>query len=133
MVFRCYSDIKEKICWRLYPCKNHGENITWEQWHVKIPLYIYRTDYEKLLLDYVTGIFPLTDPTNNEIAETFYPCFDTWIGKDDWNRMLKAMKAGLKRNNNRPSKQEKEFYNNFIEWVERELEWADIIVLDSNL
>jgi len=27
---------------------------------------------------------------------------------------------------------EKEFYENFVEWIEKELEWADIIVAEGN-
>ena len=133
MVFRCYSDITEKICWTLHPCKNFGENITWEQWHTKTPLYIFETDYNKLLWEFVAGIYPLKDPTSGAIIEAFDPCFDNWIGKDDWIKMLAAVKIKLKKSNDRPSKLENEFYNNFIEWIERELEWADIIVIDSNL
>lgn len=133
MVFRCFSDIKEKICWTLHPCTNYGEDITWEQWHTKMPLYIFQTDYEKLLLEFITEIYPIKDPANNKIIETFDPCFDNWIGKSDWNKILIEIKRKLQKNNNRPSKLEKEFYNNFIEWVEKELEWADIIVIDSNL
>ena len=133
MIFRCYSDIKEKICWTFHPCKNYGENITWEQWHTKIPLRIFGTDCDKLLQEYVTGIYPLKDPTDNKIIEVFDPCFDNWIGKEDWNKIINKIKDKLQRNNNRPSKSENEFYNNFLEWIEKELEWADIIVVDSNL
>ena len=133
MTFRCYSDIKEKICWTLHPCKNVGKNITWEQWHVKIPLYIFVSDYEKLLWEHVTKIYPLKEPINGEIIEAFDPCFDNWIGKDDWNKIIKVIKDKLIKVNNHLPRLEKEFYKNFLEWIERELEWADIIVIDSNL
>jgi len=133
MIFRCYSDVNEKICWTLYPCVNFGENITREQWHAKTPLYIFYADYEKLLKEYVTGIYPIINPTNNTVVEAFDPCFNNWIGKDDWKKIINEIKNKLQRNNNRPSKLEREFYNNFLEWIEKELEWADIIVIDSNL
>ena len=97
MVFRCYSDVKEQICWTLHPCKNFGENITWEQWHTKASLYIFKTDYEKLLWKCVTGVYPLKDPTNNEIVETFDPCFDNWIGKNDWNRIINEINVIIEK------------------------------------
>jgi len=131
MIFRCYSKSEEQICLQFYPCKNAGENITWEEWHSKRPLTIFATDYDKLL-EFICAIYPIKDPTNNEIAQTFDVCFGNWIGKEDWKKIIEKIKAVLKRNNNRPPKLEKEFYENFIEWVEKELEWADIIVVEGN-
>jgi hypothetical protein len=46
---------------------------------------------------------------------------------------IKSIEETLNRNHNRPSRLEKEFYYNFLAWLERELEWADIIIIDSNL
>ena len=133
MVFRCYSKVEEKICLKFFPCKNVGENITWEKRHEKKELTIFLTDYSQLLLEYICGIYPIKDPTNNETLESFDECFDNWIGKNDWERIIEKIKTKINENNNRPEKMEKEFYENFIEWIEKELEWSDIIVVDGNL
>jgi len=133
MIFRCYSKLDEKVCLQFFPCKNIGENITWDEWHDKKPLTIFLTDYKQLLLEYIHEIYPVKNPKNGEIMNSFDECFDNWIGKDDWKKIIGKIKEKLSRNNNRPSKIEKEFYENFIEWIEKELEWADIIVVEGNL
>src|SRR5215470_3492380 len=133
MVFRCYSETDEKICLKFFPCKNTGENMTWEEWHDKKPLTIYFTDYRKLLLEYISEIYPIKDITNNEIIQSFDECFDNWIGKNDWNKIIEKIKTKINENNKRILKIENEFYKNFIEWIENELEWADIIVAEGNL
>jgi predicted HAD superfamily phosphohydrolase len=133
MVFRCYSKYDEKICLRFFPCKNLGDDISLEELYTQIPLTVFVTDYVELLLEYITGIYPIKDITNDEIVQSFEECFDNWIGKDDWKKIIEKIKVKLNRNNNRPSKMEKEFYENFIEWIEKELDWADIIVVKGNL
>jgi len=141
MVFRCYSDIKEKICWTLHPFKSPIENYTRTDLNKTAHLVIFATDYEKLLLDYIEEIYPtknLHPPYPSEApSDDVQMCFDNtgenWIGKDDWNKITSKIKEKLQKSNNRPSKLEKEFYNNFLEWIEKELKWADIIVIDSNL
>ncbi len=133
MILRCYSNINDKICLEFYPCKNLGEDISWEEWHRKKPLTIFSEDYQKLLIDFLKELYPTKDPTNNEVVESFDVCFDNWIGKSDWLKIIKNITQRINKNNNRPTKLEKEFYENFIEWVEKELEWADIIVVEGNL
>ena len=86
-----------------------------------------------MLKEYVIKIYPIRDPTDNKVVETFDPCFDNWIGKEDWNKIINGIKNKLQGNNKQPPNLEREFYNNFLEWIEKELEWADIIVIDSNL
>jgi hypothetical protein len=89
MVFRCYSQANEKICWSFHPCKNIADYSSWKRTDLNKPpqLIVFQTDYEKLLWDYVTGIYPIADPVNNEIIQSFDPCFDNWIGKDDWRKI----------------------------------------------
>lgn len=133
MVFRCYSKTDEKICLQFFPYKNTGKNIRWEEWHSKNQLTVYFTDYRQLLIEYICEIYPIKEPRNNEIIQSFDECFDNWIGKDDWKKILERIKKKVNENNNRPSKIEKEFYENFMEWIEKELEWADIIIVEGNL
>lgn len=133
MVFRCYSKSDEKICLQFFPCKSVTEKITWDEWHSKRSLTVYLTDYNQLLLEYIRGIYPIKNPTNNEMIQEFDECYDNWIGKDDWEKIIEKMKLNMKRNNNRPKKIEIEFYENFIEWIEKELECSDIIIVKGNL
>ena len=133
MIFRCYSKVDEKICLKFFPCKNIGKDITWEEWHKKIPLTVFFTDYRQLLLEHICGIYPVKDQTNGEIVQSFDECFDNWLGKEDWKKIIESIKGKINRNNNRLSKIEKEFYENFIEWIEKKLEWANIIVIEGNL
>lgn len=84
-------------------------------------------------LDYISEIYPVKDPTNNEMIDSFDECFDNWIGKSDWIKIIEIIKQRINQNNSRLSKLEKEFYENFIEWIENKIEWADIIVVDGNL
>ena len=83
MVFRCYSKTDEKICLQFFPYKNTGKNIRWEEWHSKNQLTVYFTDYRQLLIEYICEIYPIKEPRNNEIIQSFDECFDNWIGKDD--------------------------------------------------
>jgi hypothetical protein len=133
MVFRCYSNFEEKICLEFFPCKNTVANITWEEWHSKKSLVVFFTDYRKLLIDYICEIYPIKDITNNTTVKSFDECFDNWIEKNYWVKILEKIKIRMNANSNRLSKMEKEFYNNFVEWIEKELEWADIIVVEGNM
>jgi Zn-finger nucleic acid-binding protein len=56
-----------------------------------------------------------------------------WIGKGEWKKVIEKIKAAIKRNNNRPPKMERAFYENFLEWIEKKLEQANIIMVEGNL
>jgi hypothetical protein len=131
MELRCNADKKEKICLLFFPCEDKGEKITWEEWHKVEPLVVYDTDWD-LLLSHFYKVFPITDPTNafGEIQDSFDHCFDNWIGKNDWLRIIKSIKNNL---NSIEIEKEIQFFNKFICWIEKQLDWADIIVIDSNL
>ncbi len=132
MIFRCHSELNEEIRLTFYPCKNLGENMTWEECHSAKPLIIFREDYTKLLLHYLTEIHPTTDPTNNQIIQQFDECFDNWIGKNDWLKIIARINQDIQQTDNRLTKLEKEFYENMIEWLENNLEWADLIMVEGN-
>lgn len=125
----CYGDSKEKICLEFYPCKNKGEDMKWEDWHKSEPLTVFKSDYQQLLIDYFTDLFPVVDPTTGENQEYFDVCFDHWIGKNDWIRLIEKMKKGI---DSLEGKAEIDFYIQFIKWIEKRLEWAEIIVVDGN-
>ena len=84
-------------------------------------------------MEYISEIYPIEDPTSNEVIQSFDECFTNWIGKSQWDKIIEKINSRINQNNNRLSKMEKEFYLNFMEWIEKELEWADIIVVEGNL
>ena len=53
MDLTCHGSPKEKICLEFYPCKNKGEETMWEDWHVAEPLTVFKSDYQRLLIDYL--------------------------------------------------------------------------------
>jgi len=135
MFFRCYSSVDEKICWSLHPIKRYEDYRTYTRLDLnKMPqLIIFRTDYEKLLLEHIQAIYPITDPQSYEIEQCFCQTSENWIGKSDWQIIMLRIEAELKRVSNRLPKPEREFYLNFLTWIERELDKADIIIIDCNL
>lgn len=91
----CYGDPTEQICLEFYPCENTGANITWEEWHRVEPLTIFKTDYDKLIIQYLKTIYPTTDPTDNHSKQDFDVCSDNRIGKEDWMKILISLKTDL--------------------------------------
>jgi len=129
MDLRCYAGKKEKIRLYFHPCINTGKNITWEEWHKVEPLVIYETDWV-LLLPYFYKVFPAVNPANGEIQESFDHCWDNWIKKDDWQNIIKDIKKDIP---SMKSDNEIIFIYQFIKWIEKQLNWADIIIVDSSL
>ena len=128
---RCYSGLKEKICLYFLPCKDVPRDWKWEDWHsCEESLMVFATDYENLLLRYLKPVFPVIGPTSGEIQESIDLCSFNFIGKDVWENIIKNIKSDLASvsNNN-----EKNFYEEFVNWIEEQLAWADIIVVDGNL
>ena len=127
MELRCYADKREKICLEFHPCVNTGENITWEEWHTSDVLFVLATDYD-MLLPYFKSAFPLSDPTNGEKQEFFDLCSQNWIGRKDWQNIIENIKNHISS-----KEDEKVFFEQFIKWIETQLLWANIIVVDGNL
>ena len=129
MELRCYADKTEKILLRFWPCINEGENMEWEKWHMAEPLVVYATDYCMLLL-YLRNIFPAIDPTNGKKQDAFDLCFHNFIGIEDWERVVRHIKNDAPSNE---SEKEKQFFSQFVGWIESQLFWADMIVVEGNL
>ena len=110
MVLLYYSEPKEKICLQFFPCKNFGEDTSLDYVYNQWSLTIDYQDYHDLLLEYLKGIYPIVDPTNNERIDSFDQCFDNWIGKGDWLKIKDEINVKIGRNKNRPPKIELEFY-----------------------
>lgn len=122
------STPKEKIRLDFLPCKNTGKDIRWEEWHPENYLRIYLSDYNKLL-PYFNNVFPLFDPVSGEEQSSFDVCWDNWIGIDDWKVIIKLIKRDML---SIESKDELLFFNTFVQWIENQIQWADIIVVEGN-
>ncbi len=99
------------------------------EWHCyHKPLRIYRQDYE-LLLDYFNKIYPTKDAFDGTPEPAFDLCFDNWIGKEDWNIIIHA----IKKNIGNHEEKEEMFLWSFVQWLEEALEYTNIIVVEENL
>lgn len=129
MVLRCYSDEKEIILLEFNPCRNNIDP-QWEDWnYCANPLVVYSTDYNKLLLPYLNIVFPLVEPITGDIQDCFDVCFDNWIVKENWMKIIDA----INRDIDSFPKNERIFYSKFCDWILSELKNVDIIVVEGNL
>ena len=122
----------EKILLEFNPLKTSDTadwNPTWEEWHCYgHPLRIYQQDY-KCLVDYFNKIYPIMDAFNGTLEQAFDVCFDNWIGKSDWVRIILEIEQDL----NCILDGEKTFLMDFLEWVKEALKHTSIIVVEGNL
>lgn len=129
---RLYAPKTEKIVLHFNPlkiCDNPDWNPTWEEWHCyAAPLLIYRQDYE-LLLDYFNKIYPTKDALNGTLHSTFDVCFDNWIGKEDWLKIIFEIEQDLEN----ISDDKRNFLKAFLEWLREALNNTSIIVIEGNL
>ncbi len=110
------------------PCEKNGDP-RWEDWHCYCePLRIYRQDYE-LLLPYFGIIYPTKDAVNGCENANFDPCFENFIGKEDWSKIISEIEYNL---DNFPYN-EKEFFAGFIKWVKEALNHTLVIAVEGNL
>lgn len=104
-------------------------NPMWEEWHCySSPLRIYKQDYE-LLVDYFNKIYPIKDAFDGTLEQAFDVCFDNWIGKSDWQRIILEIEQDL----NRIFDGKKLFFMDFLEWLKEALKHASVIVVEGNL
>lgn len=104
-------------------------NPSWEEWHCyAAPLRIYSHDYE-LLLVYFNKIYPIRDAFDGSVEETFDVCFDNWIEKEDWDKIIFEIEEDIEN----ISDVEKPFFQAFLQWLKEALENTRIIVVEGNL
>lgn len=104
-------------------------NPMWEEWHCySSPLRIYKQDYE-LLVDYFNKIYPIKDAFDGTLEQAFDVCFDNWIGKSDWQRIILEIEQDL----NRIFDGKKLFFMDFLERLKEALRHASVIVVEGNL
>lgn len=129
---RLYSKHSERLCLCFSPCyiDRDADDISWEDWHrYKQPLMVFVTDYRKLLIPYLKSVFPVNDPTNNEVQEFFDECWDNWLGEDAWHIIIGKIESDFLNF----SEDERRFYTEFIDWVKKALTATPVIVIEGNL
>ena len=101
----------------------------WKDWHCyNNPLRIYLQDYE-ILLPYFKKIYPFVDASDGTLRQELDLCFDNWIEKNDWLKIINEIENNLEH----VSDSEKKFLGDFIEWLEEALKHTTIIVVEGNL
>ena len=101
----------------------------WKDWHCyNNPLRIYLQDYE-ILLPYFKKIYLFIDASDGTLRQEFDLCFDNWIEKNDWLKIIDEIENNLEH----VSDSEKKFLSDFIEWLEEALKYTTIIVVEGNL
>ncbi len=132
LVLRLYSLEDELVLLDFYPLRESDEP-NWdpmpEDWiNYSEPLRIYKQDYTRLLLEYFAVIYPTKDAFDGTSSPEFDVCFDNWIGKDDWNRILDEIENHLDEHDQK----ERDFLNAFIRWIKEVLKYTNIIVVLGN-
>lgn len=132
LVLRLYSPEDEPVLLDFYPLRESDEpdwNPMPEDWmYYSEPLEIYKQDYTRLLLKYLAVIYPTKDAFDGTPAPEFDVCFDNWIGKDDWNRILDE----IGNHSDEHDPKEKVFLNAFTGWIKEALKHTNIIVVLGN-
>ncbi len=101
----------------------------WKDWHCyNNPLRVYLQDYE-FLLSYFKRIYPFVDASDGTLRQELDVCFDNWIEKNDWLKIIKEIEVDL----NYVSDSERKFLRDFIEWLKEALKHTTIIVVEGNL
>ncbi|MCH5203981.1 MAG: BdrN protein [Oscillospiraceae bacterium] len=131
-VLRLNSPKAEKIRLDFEPLKMSDKpnwNPMWEEWHCYLePLRIYREDYE-ILLCYFNRIYPIKDAFDRTHEPIFDVCFDNWIGKEDWYRIISEIENDL----DDLGENTKGFLADFLDWLKNALKHTSIIVVEGNL
>lgn len=132
IVLRLHAPKSEKILLDFNPLKISNApnwNPAWEEWHCySTPLRIYKQDYERLI-DYFNRIYPIKDAFDGTLEPVFDVCFDNWIGKEDWIKIITEIEQEL----DSFSVDKKLFFEDFLKWLKEALSFSSIIVVEGNL
>lgn len=61
---------------------------SWKNWHCyRKPLRIYSPDFD-ILVSYFNQVYPIIDASDNTERDRFDVCFDNWIKKDYWIKII---------------------------------------------
>ena len=100
-----------------------------KDWHYyRYPLRVYSPDFD-ILVSYFNQVYPIIDASDNNERDRFDVCFDNWIKKDYWIKIIHNIEVDLIN----LSKEEQEFLNTFIAWIKEALQHTSVIVVEGNL
>ena len=100
-----------------------------KDWHYyRDPLRVYSPDFD-ILVSYFNQVYPIIDASDNTERDRFDVCFDNWIKKDTWIKIIHNIEVDPINF----SKEEKEFLNTFIVWIMDALKHTSVIVVEGNL
>ncbi|EUB26920.1 hypothetical protein, partial [Veillonella sp. ICM51a] len=100
-----------------------------KDWHYyRDPLRVYSPDFD-ILISYFNQVYPIIDASDNTERDRFDVCFDNWIKKDYWIKIIHNIEVDFIN----LSKEEQEFLNTFIAWIKETLQYTSVIVVEGNL
>ena len=106
-----------------------GHEPNWKDWHCyRKPLRVYSPDFD-ILVSYFNKAYPIIDASDNTQRDRFDVCFDNWIKKDYWIKIIHNIEVDLINF----SKVEQEFLKIFIDWIKEALQHTSVIVVEGNL
>ena len=131
-ILKLYSNVKEPFYsfepvdmkyapdWDMY----------YEQWHqYETPLHIYFTDFIKLLERYADLMLPVEDAVEHIEIRFIVSDGDTWLLAKDYRKMIEGIKNDLSSF----SEDERQFYLEFIKWLEEALQYTELICIESSI
>ena len=68
---------------------------SWKNWHCyREPLRVYSPDFD-ILVSYFNQVYPIIDTSDNTERDRFDVCFDNWIKKDYWTKIIQNIEVDL--------------------------------------
>ena len=102
---------------------------SWKDWHCyREPLRVYSPDFD-VLVSYFNKVYPIIDASDNTERDCFDVCFDNWIKRNDWIKIVHNIEVDLINY----SKVEQDFLKTFIDWIKEALQHTSVIVVEGNL
>ena len=74
-------------------------------------------------------VYPFVDASDGTLRQELYLCFDNWIEKNDWIKIINEIENNLEN----ISDSERKLLSDFIEWLKEALKHTTIIVVEGNL
>ena len=128
---RMYSADSEKVFLEFKPARmpDSGE-MQWEDWNCYDSVFVYKADYERLLVPTLEKLFPLEDPDPNGwgTQEYFDVCSLNWLGADKWKEFI----AQLEQLRQALTEEEQMFMDTLLPMFRGFLSLSEIICIEGN-
>ncbi len=63
-------------------------------YYYRDPLRVYSPDFD-ILVSYFNQVYPIIDASDNTERDRFDVCFDNWIKKDYWTKIIQNIEVDL--------------------------------------